>query len=300
MTPETYVLITAARNEEVYIEKTIQSVISQTVLPQKWVIVSDGSTDRTDEIVKDYAKKNDFIELVQKPSDSDRNFGSKAKAIKLGYERLKELKYEYIGNLDADVSFDSLYYENILKKFWYNKKLGIAGGIRYDLCNGKFKKIISARNSVGGPFQLFRRECYETIGGYSPLKYGGIDAVAEIKARMYGWEVKSFPEDIVYHHRCTGTAKGSTINAAFRAGIRDYLIGYHPLFQTVRCLLYRTLHKPYLLYGIVWMSGYVWASFHRYKRPVSDDFVKYLRTEQLMRLQTVFFTPKDNILKMQK
>jgi glycosyltransferase involved in cell wall biosynthesis len=294
MSDKNYVLITPARNEEAYIEKTIQAVIFQTVLPKKWVIVSDGSIDRTDEIVNNYVAKHNFMELVKTSGYAKRNFGSKNKAINLGYTLLKDIEYEYIGNLDADVSFDSSYYENILSKFQSNKKIGIAGGVRYDLCNGKFEKVIRSRNSVAGAFQLFRCECYETIGGYISLKYGGMDAVAEIMARMHGWKVESFPEIEVFHYRPTGTGTGNILNARFRNGVRDYLIGYHPLFQTLR-VLRRTLKRRFLIGSFCWMCGYYWAALLRYKRPVSDDFIKYLRSEQITRLRSVFFTAKDSV-----
>lgn len=284
-----YVLITAARNEEAYIEKTIQSVIAQTVLPTRWIIVSDGSTDRTEEIVQQYRGEHSYIELLCAANDVNRNFGSKAKAVQAGYARIKHLEFEYVGNLDADVSFGQDYYKNILSEFHQNSKLGIAGGIRYDFCNGKFKRVKNSRNSVGGPFQLFRRKCFEDIGGYKPLEYGGIDAVAEITTRMHGWEVESFPEYTVYHHRCTGTANRSAWSASFRAGIRDYLVGYHPLFQVVRSV-YRSFDTTSsvlknVVQNVIRLSGYFWAALRGYERPVSDNFVKYLQSEQLARLR---------------
>jgi len=281
-----YSLITPARDEEEYIEKTIKAVISQTILPIKWVIVSDGSTDHTDEIVCKYATQHDFIDLIRTSSSEERNFGSKAKAVKFGYQRLKHLEYEYIGNLDADISFGNDYYEKIICKFRENERLGIAGGVRYDWYNGKFRKQKCARNSVGGPYQLFRRNCYEDIGGYIPLKYGGIDAVAEIMARWHGWEVESFPEIKLYHFRRTGTATRNILNTRFRDGIMEYMIGYHPLFETLR-ILRNSMDSPILLGSLMWMCGYVFASIQRYERPVPDDFVKYLRSEQLCRIWSI-------------
>jgi glycosyltransferase involved in cell wall biosynthesis len=295
MNKNKYVLITAARNEEAYIEKTIQAVISQTILPKKWVIVSDGSTDKTDEIVERYTKKSEFIELVETTNDVNRNFGSKARALHIGCEHLGELDYQFIGNLDADISVEPSYYENILLKFQNNNKLGIAGGVRYDLQNRKFKKIITSSNSVAGAFQLFRRQCFETIGGYMPLEYGGIDAVAEIMARMYGWHVESFSHVKVYHNRPTASAEGNTFRAGFRYGVKFYLIGYHPLFMTLR-ILYRMCNRSILLRGPLEIFGYFWAALCRYERPVSDDFVKYLRLEQMNRLRSLNFTGKDSVI----
>jgi len=279
-----YVLLTAARNEEANIGRTIEAVLSQNQLPAKWIIVSDGSTDRTDAIVTGYTAKNQFMELVSFSGDKLRNFGSKAKSVNFGYKRLRGISHAFVGNLDADVSFDAVYYENILSRFGENRKLGIAGGVRYDLDDGQFRRVRSARNSVGGPFQFFRRECFEEIGGYLPLKYGGIDAAAEITARMYGWEVQSFPEYRVYHYRRTGTASRNFAKSTIRKGIRDHMIGYHPLFQLFRCMV-RWDERPYFISSILWFTGFLWATLRRMNRPVSDEFVRFLRSEQMKRLQ---------------
>jgi len=291
----TYVLITAARNEEAYIEKTIQAVIAQTVLPVKWVIVSDGSTDRTDEIVNNYAAKHNFIELAQNPGSRKRQYGSKVRAFNLGYQQLKETEYEFIGNLDADISFESHYYEKVLKKFNDKKELGIAGGVRYDLRNGKFELVKRSLNSVSGAYQLFRRQCYETIGGYLPLA-GGIDAVAENMARMKGWQAVAFTDLPVYHYRGVGAANLNSLSVKFIGGINDYLIGYHPLFQIVRNL-YSIFQKP-VFGSLLRTCGYFWALSKRSKKPVSSDYVKYLRSEQLIRLKSLLLTGKDTVMKV--
>ena len=278
-----YILITAAKNEEAYIEKTIQSVIAQTVLPRKWVIVSDGSTDRTEKIVSQYAAKYDFIELVRADAVEQRNFGSKARAITAGYERVKSIDHEYVGILDADVSFSPTYYESIMQKFEQNPKLGIAGGILFDRHKEKYVKQRTSTNwSVSGPIQMFRRECYEQVGGNLPVR-GGVDAVAEVMARMKGWEVRAFPEITVFHHRSTGAEKGSKWVICFNQGVEDYLLGYHLAFFLGRCFL-RFIRRPYLFGSLAMLCGYCWSWLRRSKRQVSSEFVQYLRREQLKRL----------------
>jgi poly-beta-1,6-N-acetyl-D-glucosamine synthase len=281
-----YVLITAARNEEAYIEKTICSVIAQTVLPAKWVIVSDGSTDHTDEIVKQYAGSHDFILLLRRTADQERNYGSKAKSFKLGYEQLTNLEFDFVGNLDADVSFEPTYYEEGLSKFDANEHLGVVGGIRFDLYKGHFQKVRPAINSAGGPTQLFRRQCYEEIGGYRPLRFGGLDTVAETMARMHGWEVETFPDLEFFHYRFTGTAGGGLVRAKFKAGILAYSVGYHPLFELARCAS-RLFDQPPVVGSFSLLAGYCWASLKRYERQVPDDFVRYIRSEQIERLRSV-------------
>ncbi len=278
-----YVLITPARNEEEYIEKTIQSVISQTVLPEKWIIVSDGSTDRTDEIAGTYADKYSFIELVTASSDHKRNFGSKVKAFNAGYAHLGQTHYSFIGNLDADVSFDPGYYESILKEFDRNPRLGLTGGIIQELINGEYVSQNISRNSCAGAIQLFRRECFEKIGGYIELPYGGIDAAAEIMVRMHGWEVETLPAYKVLHHRRVATTSEHICRARFRQGIMFHLLGYHPFFQFMRCLN-QVLQKPYIIGSICMFFGFWWSHVRRYPRTVPDDMIRFLRKEQMQRL----------------
>jgi poly-beta-1,6-N-acetyl-D-glucosamine synthase len=280
---EQYVLITAARNEEAYIEKTIQSVIGQTVRPKNWVIVSDGSTDRTDEIVTHYATEHAFIELRRIEDDQSRNFHSQVRAINVGYEILRQRKFEFVGNLDADVSFDQEYYEKVLERFHQNPRLGLAGGFIYERHNDRFmSRKFNSESSVAHAVQLFRRECFESFGGYVPLPYGGSDWVAEIMVRMNGWEDRAFPELKVFHYRPTASA-GGIIKGSFRRGRMDYSLGVHPLFEFASCMR-RVTGKPYLMGSIARFLGFLRGYFYRQNRAVSPDFIEYLREDQIRRL----------------
>src|SRR6185295_18162748 len=170
-----YVLITPARNEEAFIEKTIQSMICQTLLPTKWVIVNDGSTDSTADIVSRYLPKYSWLEMVQVPSDRDRNFAAKVYAFNAGYERVKNLEYVVIGNLDADISFDEDYCEFLLNRFKEDANLGVGGTIFKEQGYSSETDSFEGHDHVTGGCQLFRRQCFEEIGGYTPYKSGGID-----------------------------------------------------------------------------------------------------------------------------
>ncbi len=284
---EEYVLVTAARNEEAYIEKTIRSVIAQTVPPKRWVIVSDGSTDQTDYIVREYKEKNHFISLLCRKGDDHPNFGSQVRAIRAGMETVKSLSYAFIGNLDADVSFDPLYYENVLKKFKMNPRLGLAGGFIYERREEEFRsREFNNVNSVAHAVQLFRRECFESIGGYLPLPYGGPDWVAEVTARMQGWEVTAFPELKVCHHKQGLKARG-IIKDSFRQGLEDYSVGSYPFFEVIKCLR-RAKTQPYLVGALARMAGFLWAPAAGGKRMVDRAFVEYLRKEQKGRIKSLF------------
>lgn len=281
-----YVLITPARNEEAYIEKTIKSVVAQTIRPKKWVVVSDGSIDRTEEIVSRYTKEYDFIQLVCVEGDSTRNFGSKVNAFNAGYCSIRHIKHDFLGNIDADISFQSDYFETILQEFNRNDKLGIAGGIIYDFDDGTFHKQQSSLNSVAGAVQFFRKECFEEIGGYIPLKGGLIDAVAEVTARMHGWQTRSFPELKVKHYRKTGTRwlGRNVFRSAWNEGKLEYMFGYHPLFHLAR-ICQKIPQKPFLLDSLLKTVGFWWCYLRRGKRPVSSEFINFLRSEELEKLK---------------
>ena len=282
-----YVLITPAHNEEAFVEKVIQSVISQTVLPEKWVIVSDRSTDKTDEIVQRYAKDYRFIQLARIQEKRKQNFGAKANAFKVGYDSIGPVQYDFIGNLDADVSFEPTYFQNILTHFLENTRLGIAGGIIQELINGHYVCQNISLNSVAGAIQLFRKACYEKIGGYIPMEYGGIDAAAEILARAYGWEVRTFPQYKVLHHRRVTTGKRNIVSTRFYQGVTNYLLGYSPLFHILRSF-FRIMQQPILIGCVASIAGYYSAYFQRRERKLPDNAIRFLRSEQRDRLKSYF------------
>ena len=278
-----YALVTAAHNEELFIEKTIKAVISQTILPERWVIVSDASVDNTDGIVKKYAERYRFIELVRLGAHHSRSFASKVRALRAGLRRLEGGEYAFIGNLDADISFETFYFANLIDKFAHDPSLGLAGGFIYEKHHGKFKsRAMNGVRSVAGAVQLFRRECYESVGGILPLKYGGEDWCAEVMARMRGWRVESFPELKVFHHKPTGTG-GGVLKYWYQQGLMDFSLGSDPLFAIIKCLR-RVCVKPYVAGALARLAGFAWASRQNEARPVPLDFIKYLREEQRARL----------------
>jgi len=278
-----YVLITPARNEAKYIELTLNSVVAQTILPLKWVIVSDGSTDGTDEIVKKYASDHSWIELVRMPERSERHFAGKVHAFNAGRAKVADLTYEVIGNLDGDVSFDEKYYEFLLGKFAENPRLGVAGtpfiegSAQYDY---RFTDIAH----VSGQCQLFRRECFEEIGAYVPRKIGGIDLVAVITARMKGWQTRTFLGKTFIHHRQMNAATQHALMVPFKGGRGDYILGSHPLWEVCRCV-YQMTKRPILVGGSLRLIGFLWAMVTRVEKDVSNDFVEFRRSEQMHRLR---------------
>lgn len=282
-----FVLITPAKNEERNIEKTIQSVVQQTVKPAEWIIVSDGSSDKTDEIVKYYSSEYSFIKYRRNESPVTKDFSSKVNAFNIGLKNLKTNNYDYIGNLDADVSFEPAYFEKLVCHLEKQPKLGIVGGIIHEVYNGKINQMRTSLNSVAGAVQLFRKECFQEIGGYIPIKMGGIDSAAEICARAKGWMVRTFPEYIVYHHGPVLTGTSDPLKTIFQKGHNKYKLGYHPLFHIVSSL-WQIFQKPYILGAIYSIWGYYSTAAKRSEKVLPEDVIAYLRKEQLNRIFPFF------------
>jgi poly-beta-1,6-N-acetyl-D-glucosamine synthase len=281
-----YVLITPARNEAVYIEKTIQSMIKQTVLPKKWVIVNDGSTDNTAAIVRPYLADHPWMELVDLPVRKERHFAAKVHAFNVGQERVRGLEYDIIGNLDGDVSLDADHFEFLMTKFRDDPTLGVAGTIFKEPGYSSETDSFEGLNHVSGQCQIFRRQCFEQIGGYCPNKAGGIDWMAVTTARMMGWKTRSYREKCFFHHRSLGTAERGRYASSFSYGEKDYYLGGHPIWELFR-VAYRMTKRPYLLDGIAVGSGYLWAFVRREKRPVSADLMRFHRREQMQKLRGI-------------
>src|SRR5947209_4805405 len=285
-----YVLITPAHNEEAFIEKTLVSMVAQTVLPERWVIVDDGSTDQTAKTIQKYAERYPWIELVSRSQRKDRTFAGKVHAFNAGLERLQGLRFEVIGNLDADLSFDAEYLGFLIGKFAEDPKLGVAGTPftedgGYDTARDSFE----GAQHVAGGCQLFRRQCFEEVGGYIANRAGGIDWIAVTTARMKGWKTESFPEKRFHHYRPLGSAGRNTLAASFSYGQKDYYLGGSPVWQLFR-VAYRMTKRPVLVDGLALLFGYFWAALRGMKRSVSPELMRFHRQEQMKKLKAIFRT----------
>ena len=282
-----YVLMTAAYNEEAFVETTITSVLHQTVLPKTWVIVSDGSTDRTEEIVEHYARQHAFIRFLKLTRPAGRSFGSKGIALQKGNRLIEGASFEFIGNIDADIEVEPSYFEALMDHIEGNPRLGLAAGWVYEKQGGEFRsRAINRPDSVPHAAQLVRRECYRAIGGYSVFKYGGEDWYAQQSAKMHGWDAQTIPSLRVFHHRHTGAASNSFRNQ-FRSGRVAYLLGSNPVFECFKCAL-KVSERPWLLGAATRLLGFAWSTLRREKRPVSEEFIKFLRMEQRAKLRGAF------------
>lgn len=261
-------------------------MVVQTHLPTRWVIVSDGSTDGTDEIVRRYMAENPWIELIRMPERRERHFAGKVHAFNAGFARLAGLEFDVIGNLDADVSFEPDHFAFLLQKMKEDPRLGVAGA---PFREGSFQYDYRFTNieNVWGGCQLFRRACYEAIGGYTPLERGCVDHVAVVSARFCGWKTRTFPERLCIHHRTMGTAQRNQLKAKFRQGEKDHSVGNHPLWQAFRSF-YQMTKPPLVLGGISLGLGYIWSSLRIAEVPLRPELVAFVRREQMTRLKRFF------------
>jgi poly-beta-1,6-N-acetyl-D-glucosamine synthase len=278
-----YVLITPARNEERFIRMTAEAVVAQTHAPLRWVIVSDGSTDGTDGIVEEYRRQYPWITLIRMPERRERNFAAKVHCFNVGLDTVKDLPFDVIGSLDADITFGPDYFDFLMGKLSDNPRLGVTGTPFVE--NGRqYNYLFTNVEHVSGACQLFRRECFEAIGGYQPIRGGGIDWVAVTTARLKGWQTRTFTEKTCLHHRPIGTGSAGKFGALFRHGKKDYYLGGHPLWQVLRCA-YQATRPPYIIGGLCLMAGYLSALFQRTKRPIPQELVDFQRAEQMARLR---------------
>ncbi len=278
-----YVVITPARNEAQFIELTLNSVTNQTVLPRKWVIVSDGSTDGTDDIVKKYMAQYPWIELVRMPERAERHFAAKVQAFNAGYAKVCDTESEVIVSLDADISFENDYFAFLLEKLSADEALGLVGTPFRELSGETYDYRFVNIEHVSGACQVFRRECFEAVGGYTPVKGGSIDHIAVITARMKGWKTRTFTEKSCLHHRTMGTAGRSLLKSRFKLGMKDYSIGNHPMWEFFRATRQMTL-SPFLTGGLALAAGYLWGVVRQVPRPVSSELIAFHQREQMQRL----------------
>lgn len=281
-----YIIITPAYNEEDHIGQTIESVIAQTVKPQLWVIVDDGSTDQTAAIVKRYAARYNWMKYVYRPKVAGQTYyASNVYAIEEGLGFTGDIDHHYLAVLDADISLPQDYYEKIFRCFQCDERLGIASGIYLVPDGKKLKRVLNDRRSCPKNIMVFRREVFEEIGGFLPLAYGGEDTAACIMARMKGWKTWSFPDIKTIHHRPTGTGSAKNIlRARYIQGLSEYGLGSHPLFVLGKALKRAVKESPFLIGGLMRLLGYIIGNIRHAPRVVPDEVVRYYRREQVNRI----------------
>jgi biofilm PGA synthesis N-glycosyltransferase PgaC len=276
-----YVIVTPARDEQEHIEATIAAVASQTVLPTEWIIVNDGSTDRTAEIIDEQAARYPWIHGVHRNNRGFRKSGAGViEAFYDGFSGIQTNDWEFIVKLDADLTFSADYFEKCFDHFRREPRLGVGGGGIYHAVGDKLKLESNPRFHVRGATKIYKRACWEAIGGMEIAP--GWDTIDEVKANMLGWKTYSFPELRLLHHRFTGSADGS-VRDRVKHGLACYVSGYHPLFVAASCIS-RLPRKPYVIGSAAMLFGFIKGYLTDFPRLKEADVVSYLRKQQLRRL----------------
>jgi glycosyltransferase involved in cell wall biosynthesis len=276
-----YVIVTPVRDEEKYIEATIGCMCAQTMLPAEWLIVDDGSTDRTGIIADEYAAKYSWIHVLHRQNRGYRkNGGGVMEAFFDGYSRLQCKDWDFLVKLDGDLSFAPDYFEKCFGHFAQDDRLGIGGGeIRHEI-DGRMKAEENPRFHVRGATKIYRRACWEAIGGL--WKASGWDTIDEVKANMLGWNTYAFPELGLFHHRLTGSEEG-LLRDRIKHGVACYVSGYHPLFVAASCAR-RLAQKPRVLGSLAIVYGFMKSYVKRPPRMSDRSYFAYIRGQQLRRL----------------
>ena len=284
MITENYIVITPAKNESNYISFTINSMVRQSIKPNKWIIVDDGSVDETVEIVERAAQKYNWISIIKKETNERRAPGSNVvNAFNYGLNTI-HVDYNFIVKLDSDLEFEADYFEKLLKEFEQNNKLGIAGGYCVNNTGDKQKIDNTPEYHVRGATKMYRKKCFQEIEGLVP-KFGW-DGIDEMKAMMLGWETKSFKNIIVNHLRPTGQETG-LLRYAWRRGVLNYYLGYNPLYLILSSIN-NFSKKPYGLFGLTLFAGYIYSYLTKSEQ-MSDkkliDFIKKFQKKRINSLQ---------------
>jgi len=283
-----YVIISPARDEDEYIERTIRCVISQTVQPLEWIIVDDGSSDETADIIWSYAIRYPWIRLIRLPNRGRRQRGAGVvSAFYEGYGRLEHRDYNFIVKLDVDLSFNALYFEELFRRFAVSPSLGIAGGALYTFRHGRWLLDKAPLDTVYGPTKVYRRECFEQIGGL--VRSLGWDAIDDLKAQLLGWQTRTFRDLVVLHYRPIGKRSG-VIKAGLERGKGAYFMGSHPLFILARGLYRMGRDRPPVIAGLGLLLGYFGSWLKRKPRIDDAELIAFLRRKQLRRLLPLHYS----------
>ena len=283
------IIISPVRDESALIEKTLKSIIDQTVWPLEWVIVDDGSTDNTAEIVKSYAKNYKFINLISNENRGFRKLGGGViSAFKFGLSQAIHKEYEFLAKLDGDMSFGPKYLEIMFGTLDSTPRLAAVSGKVFRPENGKFVPEWIIDEHVAGQFKLYRRTAFEEIGGFvEEVMWDGIDVHM---SRMKGWDTRSFehPDAHLIHHRLMGSSDKNVLKGRLRWGRGIYFMGYHPLYALASGI-FRMREKPVFIGGLLIIIGYLRAAIQRVPRYENLEFRTFLQKWQIEQIKARFF-----------
>lgn len=284
-----YVLVTPARDEATTIPHTIDSVVRQTIRPAEWVIVDDGSTDGTTGLVLEAAARHPWIRPLLLPRRDRRSFAAVVENTLAGITHLRSSDHAWLGLLDADVRFETTYFERLIHCFTEEPNLGLAGGVVIDpgMPRDRFPRNL---RDVPGAVQFFSTSCFGRIGGLLAIPEGGWDGVTCAMARMHGFKTRLVTSLVVDHLKPRNVSQGGGIRRKWQMGVRDHALGYHPVFEALKCAG-RLTEPPCVAGAAAWWAGYCVAALTARPRVLGNDIIRHIRREQFTRIRSLLTLP---------
>lgn len=276
-------IVSPVRNEEEFIEFTLSSIARQTVKPAQWIIVDDGSSDRTFEIASRYAAEHEWITVVRKPDRGERAVGpGVVEAFNFGLAHVHS-DADFICKMDGDIELPDRYFESLLEKFDVDAELGAASGKPFIRVGSRLVPEKTSDEMVAGQINFYRRACFDAIGGFVQEVHW--DAIAFHRARMGAWRTASFHDEslMFIHLRLMGSSHKGIVTGRKRWGKGQYFIGTHPIYL-LAIVAYRMLERPFVVGGLFILIGYVQAALRRERRYTFPGFRKSLHAWQFERL----------------
>ncbi|NBC81808.1 MAG: glycosyltransferase [Bacteroidetes bacterium] len=270
-----YVIISPVRNEEDYLEKTLNSVINQSVRPSQWILVNDGSTDNTESIIRKYEKDHDWITLINL---EDRGYyfpgTGVVEVFNKGYAQINIPDWEYVVKMDCDLSYETDHFKKLFEYFNANPNLGIASGCTYLPIDGELVREPTQFDHPVGPCKVYKRKCWDQIGGLIPVP--GWDLGDLLAAQMHGWETRCFFDLVLVHHRLTGSRRKGKFGPKFLQGRFEYRQGYALGYMLIKSV-FHLFSKPAIIGSVGKISGYLYSAFKREKPFFEKDMRKFMR-----------------------
>lgn len=280
-----YYIIIPAYNEEAFMALTLQSLVEQTVLPSKIVVVNDNSTDKTPEIVTEFSQKYPFISLVNKISGAIHLPGSKViQAFHEGEKNIDD-NYDILVKIDADLIFPPNYFETVIKHFKADDKVGMAGGFCYIEKNGEWVlENLTDKDHIRGALKAYRAETFKQIGGLKPAM--GWDTVDELLCKFYNWKIVTDETLHVKHLKPTGANYNKT--ARYKQGEAFYTLGYGFWITAIASAKLAMLKKKPFLF-VDYIQGFWKAKSAKKPLLVTDEQAKFIRKYRLQKMKQKLF-----------
>ena len=277
-------VISPVRDEARFIRNTLDAMIAQSVLPQEWLFVDDGSTDDTRSIIESYAAEHPWIRVISRENRGFRQLGSGViAAFNFGREKLLSQDYQYIAKLDGDMSFPPRYLEIMLDKLDREPALAAVSGKVFRPENGRLVEEFMIDEMVAGQFKLYKRSAFDDIGGFTQtILWDGIDIH---RCRMKGYTTISFHDSDarLIHHRLMGSSDTNVYKGRVRLGRGIWFMGYHPLYA-IASGIFRMHERPYVIGGLIIIGSYFYAAIRREPQFEDREFIRELRRWQLRKL----------------